>query len=86
MRFSFHARCHCLILYEWYLIQSMLKEFSFHTRYCLILYKGYSEGFNLIDVERIFNHTYFNFVKYLNEIYLKVCLTGCNGNNGKFGK
>lgn len=47
---------------------------SFHARYCLILYKGYSEGFNLIDVERIFNHIYFNFVKYLNEIYLKVWL------------
>ena len=38
--------------------------------------------FNSIDLERIFNHKYFD----LNEIYLKVYLTGYNGNNGGFGK
>lgn len=50
---------------------ALIMRFSFHTfsKYCLILYE-YSnlEEFNLIDVERVFNHKYFD----LSEIYLKV--------------
>lgn len=58
-------------------------RFSFHTRYHLILYE-YSnvEGFDLIDVERVFNHEYFN----LSEIYLKVYFIDQNNYNGEFDR